>query len=184
MLLTTRCYTRRECVKQWLAGEAESVRDLPFRELERATEGFREAKLLGTGGSCAVFGGELFGLPVAVKRLNRIDAPSATGPGKDWGAKQFEREMELLCTVTHPSICRLFAFSADGPQLCLVLELCDSALDKRLACKGGAAPMTWQHRLQIAMDVASALLHLHSMSPPMLHRCVAAMPTLRLRLWV
>jgi serine/threonine protein kinase len=163
MLLTTRCYTRRECVKQWLAGEAESVRELPFPEIEAATGGFSEAKLLGKGGSCFVFSGDLFGLPVAVKRLD---------PHKDRGTKQFEREMSLLCTVSHASICRLFAFSTDGPQLCLVLELCDSALDKRIACAEGAAPMTWQHRLQIAHDVASALLHLHSMTPPMLHRDV------------
>jgi serine/threonine protein kinase len=88
--------------------------------------------------------------------------------------------------VSHACICRLFAFSTDGPQRCLVLELCTGgALDTRLECKDGKhPPLQWQHRLRIAHDIARAVEHLHTLKPPMLHRCVAAMPALRLRLWV
>ena len=79
--------------------------------------------------------------------------------------------------MTHPSVCRLFAFSTDGPNRCLLLELCSGgALDTRLRClavSAGAAPpapLQWRHRLRIALDIARALAHLHSQEPPILHR--------------
>jgi serine/threonine protein kinase len=74
--------------------------------------------------------------------------------------------------VSHPSICRLFAVSTDGAQRCLVLELCPGGpLDTRLKCKDGKhPPLQWQHRLRIAHDIACAVEHLHSLTPPMLHR--------------
>jgi hypothetical protein len=85
--------------------------------------------------------------------------------------------MQLLCTVAHDNICCLLAFSTDGPQRCLVLELCTGgALDTRLACKavgGGAAPpepLAWQQRLDIAVGIAQALVHLHTRRPQLLHR--------------
>ena len=34
----------------------------------------------------------------------------------------------------------------------------------------GQTPLTWQHRLRIALGVARALVHLHSREPPILHR--------------
>ena len=73
-----------------------------------------------------------------------------------WDTRQFEVEMRSLCSLLHPNICSLFAFCTDGPQRCLVLELCTGgALDQRLACKPGAAqpPLSWQARVRIAADV-------------------------------
>jgi serine/threonine protein kinase len=115
--------------------------------------------------------------------------------------KQFQAEMRVLCgvssmlllapcfagwhhadtptpllQVTHPHICSLFAFSVDGPQLCLVLELCTGgSLDRRLevtAATSSKAPLRWQARVRIAAQVAQALVYLHSQSPPLLHRDV------------
>ena len=82
-------------------------------------------------------------------------------------------EMELLCHVSHESICRLLAYSTDGPQRCLVLELCSGgSLEKRLSLKCSDTPLQWDHRLRIAVSIARALVHLHSLDPPMLHRDV------------
>jgi interleukin-1 receptor-associated kinase 4 len=84
--------------------------------------------------------------------------------------------MELLLKIGHESICRLFAFSTDGPQRCLVMELCPGgSLDERLACRvreGHAlsAPLPWQQRVQVAQEVAEALNYLHSLTPPAIHR--------------
>jgi interleukin-1 receptor-associated kinase 1 len=108
--------------------------------------------------------------------------------------------MELLCRVTHTSICRLYACSTDGPQRCLVLELCTGgSLEDRIECAGEATsgdgggggggggggngggggdggckfpPLQWDHRLRIAVAMARALKHLHTLTPPMLHRDV------------
>ena len=75
--------------------------------------------------------------------------------------------------MSHENICRLLAFSEDGPSRCLILELCTGgALDDRLACKAPSAePLVWQHRVHISLGVARALDHLHGLTPQMIHRC-------------
>ena len=163
----TNTAAQRLCMLQWVAGEPESVRELPYVDIEAAAGQFGPANQLASGGSCTVFRGNLYGLDVAIKQLH-TDAD-------EWNNTQFETEMRLLCTVTHENICELLAFSADGPQRCIVLELCTGALDTRLACTAVGdgpppQPLTWHERLGIAVGIASALVHLHSRCPQMLHR--------------
>ena len=139
--------------------------NLPCGELLKATHGFGDASQISGGASCAVFTGALFGLRVAVKRL--------TETADAWSAKQFQSVMDTLCAVSHECICRLFAYSVDGPRRCLVLELCTGgSLDVRLACARGEAPLQWDHRLRIAVAIGRALEHLHCLDPPLLHRDV------------
>ena len=58
---------------------------LPFAELEGATQGFSDFNMLGGGASCAVHMGRCFGVPVAIKRLSLVApvpptrSPRATG---------------------------------------------------------------------------------------------------------
>jgi serine/threonine protein kinase len=98
----------------------------------------------------------------------------------EWSTQQYEAELGILCKIAHPHICRLYAFSTDGPNRCLVMELCTGgALDDRLARKapgGNAIPpaLEWQHRVQIALDVGLALEHLHTRDPPQIHRYAGA----------
>jgi hypothetical protein len=33
-------------------------------------------------------------------------------------------------------------------------------------------PLRWRQRVQVAIDIASALAHLHSLLPSIIHRCV------------
>ena len=153
------------------AGASPRVIRLAFRALEGATDGFSKFNEIGRGASCTVFTARVFGVTVAVKRLKEGSA--------EWEAKQFVAEMEFLCAVSHPSILALLAFSTDGPQRCLVLELCTGgALNERLACRAAdgqqADPLQWQQRVQIAGDVAGALQHLHSLTPQMIHRDLKA----------
>jgi hypothetical protein len=150
------------------AGVAGVVVALPFAELAQATHNFDVFNALGTGGSCDVFKGHVFGLQVAVKRLN--------AGGSEWAEQQFTSEMELLTKIAHPNICSLYAFSTDGPNRCLVLELCTGGtLNDRLSCKaeiGNAPPppLLWQQRVQIAQGILQALEFLHSLTPQMIHR--------------
>jgi serine/threonine protein kinase len=121
---------------------------------------------LGGGASCEVFSGHLYGLFVAIKRLG--DGASA------WEGEQFQSELDLCCRARHANLCRLFSYSVE-PRLCLVLELCSGGtLEKRLACAAGQVhpPLTWEHRLRIAVDIGNGLAYLHSMTPQMLHRDV------------
>jgi hypothetical protein len=149
------------------AGSA-CVVSLPFAVLVQGTRNFDAAGALGTGGSCDVFKGTVFGLTVAVKRLN--------AGGSDWAERQFTAEMQLLTMVAHPNVVALFAFSTDGPNRCLVLELCTGgALNDRLSCKAQAGsppppPLRWQQRVQIALGILQALEFLHGLTPQMIHR--------------
>ena len=207
---------RRLCALRWVSGAPGSVREMAFDELREATDGFGEKRRLGTGGSCVVLRGDVYGLPVAIKRLHPVQTTFARAqfeaemqvrggsllcrgyPGTNIATTAANpasplcaclcRPLQLLCTVSHDNICRLFAFSTDGPSRCLVLELCTGgALDTRLACKpapsdgsgsgsgngsgsGAPQPLQWAERLHIATGIASALVHLHTLSPPMLHR--------------
>ena len=165
---------KKEVAREWnsaaLSGDRSRVVDLPYAELERATDSFSEFNNIGSGASCAVFRCFLFGVTVAVKQLKDASI--------EWEAKQFASEMKLLNSVSHQNICRLLAFSADGPHRCLALELCSvGALNERLACKAAAgrappAPLTWQERVHIAHGIVRALEYLHGLTPQMIHRCV------------
>jgi serine/threonine protein kinase len=158
----------------WSTGNARSqvshVVNLPFVELAQATQSFDSFNELGSGGSCDVFRGALFGLQVAVKRLE--------AEASDWSTKQFTSEMELLTKVAHPHVVRLLAYSTDGPQRCLVLELCTGGtLNDRISCKpaGGQPPpppLPWQQRVRIALQILLALAYLHSLCPQIIHRFV------------
>jgi serine/threonine protein kinase len=168
----TNAAAKELAVLSWRSGrspsaEAPAVVNLPFGELVQATRNFDAANSLGEGGSCDVFKGRVFaetaggGLQVAVKRLH-ADA-------SDWSQQQFASEMELLARISHPHVVRLFAFSIDGPQRCLVLQLCEGgALNERL--RATAEPLLWQQRVRIAYHLLLALDFLHSLTPQMIHR--------------
>lgn len=66
---------------------------------------------------------------------------------EDWDDKQLEAELSVLTTIRHQNICRLYAWSFDGPRRCLVLELmAGGSVDSRLALRKvtGGAPSTSQ----------------------------------------
>ena len=80
--------------REWSQGLArKQVVQLQYGLLHRATSSFGAQRVLGTGASCTVFAGELFGTRVAVKRME------AGGP--EWHAKQFASEMDLLVRISH-----------------------------------------------------------------------------------
>ena len=177
----TNVAAKREVALMWttaVTGSKPRVVQLPYLELAHATDSFSDFNNIGGGASCAVFTGRIFGVPVAIKRLSLVSNPGATdrNPSADWEAKQFTAESQLLCRVTHVNICRMLAFSIDGPERCLVLQLCTGGtLSDRLACKPPAGrpppdPLGWQQRVHIAHGVASALEYLHGLLPQMIHR--------------
>jgi serine/threonine protein kinase len=157
-----------------------------------------------------VFRGAVYGVEVAIKALETQQQQEQQQPGEGGSAaaptaaaassehRQFAAELDLLLAVTHPNICRLLGVSDDGPQKCLVLELCPGgSLDKHLKADRGrmrmsagagagagagsdeqaviarhAHALSWLQRLQVAVAIARALVHLHTLSPPMVHRDV------------
>ena len=81
---------KQEVVRDWntaaVTGEKARVVNLPYEELERATDRFSAFNMVGGGASCAVFRCFLFGTIVAIKQLKDATV--------EWETKQFENEME------------------------------------------------------------------------------------------
>jgi serine/threonine protein kinase len=76
-------------------------------------------------------------------------------------------QVKLLSAVRHANLCRYYACSTNGPQKCLLLELMAVALDKRLVAEPA---LGWQQCVHIALSICRGLSHLHSLSPPIIHR--------------
>jgi serine/threonine protein kinase len=167
---------RAACVQRWKQdvggsgdvllqdGARPEVR-VDFDVLSKATNNFDEdAFLLGRGGCCRVFKGEVYGYPAAIKVFEE-----ASGA---WDDQQIESEIEMLCRTRHPHINKLLAVSFNGPYRCLILELMDGgALDDRL--KNNSLPvLQWQERARILLHIARGLVYMHSLNPPVVHRDV------------
>ncbi|KAJ1478814.1 kinase-like domain-containing protein [Baffinella frigidus] len=154
------------------------VRVLFYGELEAATEGFSIDRRIGGGGFGNVY--KAVGLQgmgeCAVKRLEERSMQ---------GQREFLQELQMLGGCRHKNLLTLLAFSADrgpgdGGGVCLVSPLMlGGSLDDRLfpLAEGAPArlallgvppqpaPLQWNVRLRIGVEIASALEYLHSVEP-------------------
>ena len=139
--------------------------------VRRCTDNFAAARALGSPGAFgAVFRGDdaTLQLRFAVKRL------SNTAP---WSPERSAaREIEVLSHFRHPNIIRLFGYTTEPTDRCLLYELGEKgALSDNLTDDASAARLTWRVRVRIAAGVAAALNYLHrSGATPAWHRDVKA----------
>ncbi|KAG2439957.1 hypothetical protein HXX76_004076 [Chlamydomonas incerta] len=161
--------------------------------------------VLGKGGFGRVVAGTYRGQPVAVKQL-LDDAWWAAGAGprpagasivdagqRDELVRAFVQEVEILGRCDHPNVARLHAVCLTPPHLSLVLERCETSLDKLIyggagnaaAAGGRGSPGVSEDKseplgarspppllplskvLHIAIQVAKGLEYLH---PTIVHR--------------
>ncbi|MCD9646994.1 NADPH-cytochrome p450 reductase [Datura stramonium] len=144
-------------------GEAQVFR---LSELKDATNGFKEFNELGRGSYGFVYKAVLpDGRQVAVKRANAATIIHTN-------SREFEMELEILCSVRHSNIVNLLGYCAEMGERILVYELMPhGTLNDHL--HGGLSPMSWNLRLKIAMQAAKGLEYLHKeISPPIVHRDV------------
>ncbi|KAG2483659.1 hypothetical protein HYH03_017462 [Edaphochlamys debaryana] len=118
----------------------------------------------GRGGFGQVFEGTFQGQRVAVKVVSEAWAGGAEQPCATQ-LKCFGQEVQVLGRCDHPCIVRLLAASLQ-PPLCLVMELCETSLDRVLHSRRGTVlPMC--KVLHIAIEIAKGLEYLH---PTIVHR--------------
>ncbi|XP_028117514.1 putative leucine-rich repeat receptor-like serine/threonine-protein kinase At2g19230 isoform X3 [Camellia sinensis] len=136
-------------------------RRFSYSEVVSITNNFE--RVIGKGGFGTVYLGYLKdGTEVAVKMLSRSSSQ---------GSEQFWTEAELLTTVHHRNLAALIGYCDEGSNTALIYEymingnLQECLLDKKRAV------LTWEQRLQIAIDAAQALEYLHDgCKPPIIHR--------------
>lgn len=144
------------------------VQRYSFQDLANATDGFHNAREIGSGAFGKVFVGTFpDGKTLAIKRASTV-AFSAQSQ------KEFRNEVLLLSRLHHKNLVRLEGFCDENRLQILVYEYMKNGnLHGHLFTRKGARYLDWYKRLEIAVQVARGLDYLHSFAdPPVIHRDV------------
>ncbi|EHA8586449.1 L-type lectin-domain containing receptor kinase IV.2 [Cocos nucifera] len=126
-----------------------------YKELFKATKGFREEYLLGVGGFGRVYKGELptSKTEIAVKRISHDSKQ---------GMREFVGEIVSNSQLRHRNVVQLLGYSRRKGELLVVYEfMSNGSLDKFLYDTSKPTTLSWSQRRNIIRGVASGLLYLH-----------------------
>lgn len=149
------CYRRVmgfEVLEDW---EMESPHRFRYRDLYKATKGFKESEKIGEGGFGAVYKGVLpsNGGTVAVKKI------MSNNPLQ--GMREFAAEIECLGRLRHKNLVNLQGWCKNKNDLLLIYDYVpNGSLDSILYHNGGIF-LNWEQRFNIIKGVGSGLLYLH-----------------------
>ncbi|KAA3464507.1 G-type lectin S-receptor-like serine/threonine-protein kinase LECRK1 [Gossypium australe] len=131
-----------------------------YKELKRATNGFKEE--LGKGSFGAVYKGSLDRgrQLIAVKRLEKL---------VEEGEKEFQAEMRAIGRAHHKNLVRLLGYCVEDSKRLLVYEFMGNGSLADLLFKS-TNPPDWDERTRIALDVVRGILYLHDeCETPIIH---------------
>ncbi|RWR78516.1 Concanavalin A-like protein lectin/glucanase, subgroup [Cinnamomum micranthum f. kanehirae] len=147
-----------------------------FAELKKATSKFSPDTLLGEGGFGRVFKGWINektfaptkagrGMAIAVKKLN---------PESRQGHEEWQSEVNILGSLSHPNIVRLLGHCEEDKELLLVYEFMPrGSLENHLFRRGSALQsLSWSIRLKIAIGAARGIAFLHCSERKIIYRSV------------
>ncbi|XP_074276887.1 LEAF RUST 10 DISEASE-RESISTANCE LOCUS RECEPTOR-LIKE PROTEIN KINASE-like 1.1 [Silene latifolia] len=128
-----------------------------YKELEESTNSFDHTRELGGGGFGTVYYGKLKdGREVAVKRLNERSFKRV---------EQFMNEAQILTCLRHDNLVSLYGCtSCHSQELLLVYEYVSNGTvaDHLYGQRANSGPLSWDTRLKIAVETATALSYLHA----------------------
>ena len=127
---------------------------------------YRVDELLGAGGMGEVYrGADLeLDIPVAIKVVPPVLARNRST------VEALKHEAKVALQLSHPSICRLHHFHAEGDTKFLVMEYIDGRTLEELLDDCDDRRMPLEQLLPIGRDIADALDCAHRLDPPIFHR--------------
>ncbi|XP_071702196.1 calcium/calmodulin-regulated receptor-like kinase 1 [Rutidosis leptorrhynchoides] len=140
---------------------ASGILEYPYKDLQKATCNF--TSIIGQGAFGSVYKAEMStGETVAVKVL-------ATNSKQ--GEKEFHTEVSLLGRLHHRNLVNLVGYCAEkGQHMLIYVYMSKGSLSSHLYNQNGEL-LSWNLRVQIALDVARGLEYLHDGAvPPVIHR--------------
>ncbi|KAL9235345.1 hypothetical protein vseg_010109 [Gypsophila vaccaria] len=130
------------------------VQRISYKDLYKATKGFKDKEVLGHGGFGKVYKGTLPSnkAQVAVKKVSH---------GSGQGMREFVAEIACLGRLRHRNLVQLLGYCRRKGELILVYEyMPNGSLDKYLYNEGKPS-LPWGERFKVIRGVASALVYLH-----------------------
>jgi serine/threonine protein kinase len=145
-------------LQQQLSLDHDSVKKtkiFTLKELERATDGFNEYKILGQGGQGTIYKGMLeYGSIVAVKRSKKMGGKRL---------EEFINEMIVLSQINHRNVVKLLGCCLETEVPLIVYEFIPNEnLYRHLHVPHDDFLLSWERQLRIATEVVGALSYLHS----------------------
>ncbi|XP_020160781.1 L-type lectin-domain containing receptor kinase SIT2-like [Aegilops tauschii subsp. strangulata] len=140
-----------------------------YKDLYRATEGFKSKMLLGTGGFGGVYKGVLPNskMEIAVKKVSHDSSQ---------GIKEFIAEVVTVGRLRHRHLVQLLGYCRRNGELLLVYNFMpNGSLDQYLYDPKCKNTLHWAQRFQIIKGIASSLLYIHEeFEQVVIHRDIKA----------
>ncbi|KAK9169822.1 hypothetical protein Syun_001962 [Stephania yunnanensis] len=152
------------------------LQQFKYTDLEAATSGFSEQKLLGKGSHGSVYKGVLrSGRLVAVKKpsyhLSNPTSLSFHKNNNNSNNNEVDNEIDILSKIHSPRLVNLLGFTHNSPnqgRLLVVEFMSNGTLYESLHLN--PRPPNWGRRIRFALQTAKAIHTLHSSNPPVIHR--------------
>ncbi|XP_021736831.1 calcium/calmodulin-regulated receptor-like kinase 2 [Chenopodium quinoa] len=140
-----------------------SVSGIPkylYKDIQKATQNF--TNILGEGSFGPVY--------KATMPAGGVAAIKVLASNSRQGEKEFQTEVSLLGRLHHRNLVNLVGYCVDKGQYMLIYEyMSNGSLEKRLYSEDDT--LTWDERLQIALDISHGIEYLHEGAvPPVVHR--------------
>ncbi|XP_028073950.1 calcium/calmodulin-regulated receptor-like kinase 2 [Camellia sinensis] len=132
-----------------------------FKDVQKATQNF--TTILGEGS---------FG-PVckATMATGEVVAVKVLASDSKQGEKEFQTEVSLLGRLHHRNLVNLVGYCVDKGQHMLIYEFMSNGSLANLLYSQEELVLSWEERLQIALDISHGIEYLHDGAvPPVIHR--------------
>lgn len=139
-----------------------ATRTISYNELSRATNGFDESNLLGKGSFGSVFKGILPNRMVVAVKLFNLDL--------ELGSRSFSVECEVMRNLRHRNLIKIICSCSNSDYKLLVMEFMSNGNLERWLYSHNYY-LDFLQRLNIMIDVASALEYMHHGASPTVVHC-------------